>query len=68
MPKTGKEALKMLEERYKKQNQFIKDNYDRISITVPKGTKQWIKENTGKSANAFFNELFAEYKNRTDPT
>lgn len=68
MPKTGKEALKMLEERYKKQNQFIKDNYDRISITVPKGTKQWIKENTGMSCNAFFNELFAEYKNRIDPT
>lgn len=62
MPKTGKEALKMLEERYKKQNQFIKDNYDRISITVPKGTKQWIKENTGMSCNAFFNDLLNKYK------
>lgn len=34
---------------------------DRIFINLPKGSKDWIKDNTGKSCNAFFNELFQRY-------
>lgn len=36
--------------------------FDRIAVNLPKGSKQWIKENTGKSCNAFFVELFNIYK------
>ena len=36
--------------------------FDRIMISLPKGSKDWIKENTGKSCNAFFNDLFQEYQ------
>lgn len=44
-------------ERYKKQNDKTKDNYDRISVTLPKGMKEEIKTKTGKSINALVNEL-----------
>lgn len=33
---TGKEAKERLEKQYKRQNEHIKENYDRISITLPK--------------------------------
>lgn len=36
--------------------------YDRIMVSLPKGSKDWIKENTGLSCNAFFSKLFEEYK------
>lgn len=42
------------------------EKFDRIAVNLPKGSKEWIKENTRKSANAFFNELFTEYKNRIE--
>jgi hypothetical protein len=54
---TGKEAKERLEKQYKRQNEHIKENYDRISITLPKGTKERIKELTGKSCNAYISEL-----------
>ena len=43
--------------RYKKQNDKIRNNYDRISVTLPKGTKEEITRKTGKSINSFINEL-----------
>ena len=49
--------LERLKERYKKQNDSIKNNYDRISVTLPKGMKEEIKTKTGKSINSFINEL-----------
>lgn len=49
--------LERLKERYKKQNDSIKNNYDRISVTLPKGMKEEIKTKTGKSINALVNEL-----------
>ena len=49
---TGKEAIERLEKQYKRQNEHIKENYDRVSITLPKGTKQRIKA-TGESINGF---------------
>ena len=36
--------------------------FDRIAVSLPKGSKDWIKEKTGKSCNAFFNDLFREYQ------
>lgn len=55
----GKEAKKRLENQYKRQNQHIKDNYDRISITLPKGTKERIQAK-GESLNGYINRLVAE--------
>ena len=57
MVMTGKEAIKTLEKQYKRQNDYIKNNYDRISVTLPKGTKERIKSLTGESVNAYINTL-----------
>jgi hypothetical protein len=39
-------------------NQFKKENYDRITIEVPKGHKERLKKALdGKSANSFLNEV-----------
>lgn len=53
---TGKEAKERLEKQYKRQNEHIKENYDRISITLPKGTKERIK-NKGESINGYITRL-----------
>ena len=51
-----------------KQSEYIykytKDNYDRISIYFPKGTKQEIAERTGESVNAFVNRVVREALDR----
>ena len=57
MNEKEKEQLEKLKVRYKKQNDKIKDNYERISVTPPKGMKEEIKTKTGKSINSFINEL-----------
>lgn len=57
MNEKEKEQLEKLKVRYKKQNDKIRDNYDRISVTLPKGMKEEIKTKTGKSINALVNEL-----------
>lgn len=57
MNEKEKEQLEKLKVRYKKQNDKIKNNYDRISVTLPKGMKEEIKTKTGKSINALVNEL-----------
>ena len=44
--------LERLTERYKKNNEKIKQNYDRVSIALPKGTKDRIKA-TGDTLNNF---------------
>lgn len=59
MVMTGKEAKKRLEKQYKRQNEHIKENYDRVSITLPKGTKDRIKS-TGESINAYISRLVLE--------
>lgn len=56
MVMTGKEAKKRLEEQYKRQNEHIKNNYDRVSITLPKGTKERIKA-AGESLNGYITAL-----------
>ena len=40
----------------KNQNEWIKSNYDRVSITLPKGTKDRIKA-TNNSINSFICDL-----------
>lgn len=53
---TGKEAIERLEKQYKRQNKHIKENYDRVSITLPKGTKERIKSK-GETVNGFITRL-----------
>ena len=51
-----KQAKEKLEKIYKRQNEYIKNSFDRVSITLPKGTKERIKE-TGESINGFINRV-----------
>ena len=62
---TQKKALEALErqrKQYQRQNDFIKENYERVSVTLPKGTKDRIKE-TGQSVNGFINNAVMERLN-----
>lgn len=47
------------------QNDYIKQKYDRINLTVPKGRKEEIKkkaEAQGMSVNQYINKLLDENK------
>jgi len=61
----GKEAVKRLEKQYKRQNEHIKNNYDRVSITLPVGTKERIKA-TGESINRYVTRLVLEELERVE--
>lgn len=52
----GKEAKQRLEKQYKRQNKHIKETYDRVSVTLPKGTKERIKAK-GESINGYITRL-----------
>lgn len=54
--KSKKELQEYLTNRYKKQNDRIREEYDRISVTLPKGTKDRIKAQ-GFTVNGYINEL-----------
>lgn len=44
-------------------NKYVKANYDRINVTLPKGQREVIKayaEAQGQSVNAFINEAICE--------
>jgi hypothetical protein len=56
---TGKEAKKRVVKQYKRQNEHIKNNYDRISITLPKGTKERILQRED-SINGYVNRLITQ--------
>lgn len=43
--------------QYKRQNEYIKNAFDRVSITLPSGTKDKIKPLSGLSINAYINNL-----------
>lgn len=51
-----KELQDHLQKRYKDQNNKIKENYDRLSATLPKGTKERIQA-LGFSINGFLNDV-----------
>lgn len=48
----------------KKAIQNYNNKFDRIAVNLEKGSKEWIKENTGKSCNKFFVDLFQEFKRK----
>ena len=52
----GKQAIKVLQKQYRRQNEYIKQNYDRVSITLPKGTKDRIQA-AGETANGLIKRL-----------
>lgn len=52
----GIKALENYKRRVKVQNERIKESYDRISVTLPKGTKERIQAQ-GLTINGFVNEL-----------
>ena len=56
---TPEQALERLNKQYKRQNEHIKESYDRVSATLPKGTKERIKA-TGYSLNNFIAEAVKE--------
>lgn len=58
-------AKKQLQKIYKYQNDYIKNNYDRISITLPTGSKQKINT-AGETINGLFNKLFLEWMHQQD--
>lgn len=59
----------MEEEKFnqiKYQNEFIKQKYDRINLTVPKGKKEKIKaaaKAAGQSVNEYINSAIDSYMN-----
>ena len=56
---TEKKALAALErqkKQYQRQNNYIKESFDRVSVTLPKGTRERIKA-TGQSVNSFINNV-----------
>ena len=56
---TPEQALERINKQYKRQNEHIKESYDRVSATLPKGTKERIKA-TGYSLNNFIAEAVKE--------
>lgn len=59
----------MEEEKFnqiKYQNEFIKQKYDRVNLTVPKGKKEKIKaaaKAAGQSVNEYINSAIDNYMN-----
>ena len=48
-------------------NKYMKENYDRINLTVPKGDKDMIKEHAearGESVNGFIGRAISEQMQR----
>jgi len=52
-----KKAVERLKNQYDRQNNFVREKYDRISLTLPKGTKDRIKAVSGESVNAWIFSL-----------
>lgn len=73
MNEKDREKLERLNARYKRQNESIGEKYDRVSATLPKGTKKRI-EALELSVNGLINRLVlaeldrleAESQERTD--
>lgn len=57
---TGKEAKLKLKKQYSRQNKYVKEKYDRVSVTLPKGTKDCIMSK-GETVNGLINRLVKEY-------
>lgn len=54
------QALERQKKQYARQNEYIKNAFDRVSVALPKGTKERIQD-AGESVNGLINRLVAEY-------
>ena len=54
-----KKMIQNYKSRVKRQNEKAKENYDRISVMLPKGTKDRIQAQ-GLTINGFVNQLVLE--------
>lgn len=54
-----KKMIENYKSRVKRQNEKAKENYDRISVMLPKGTKERIQAQ-GLTINGFVNQLVLE--------
>ena len=61
----AKKAKEVLEKRYRKHNDYIKNSFDRVSVTLPKGTKDIIKK-SGYTVNGLINDLVSEWIQKTN--
>lgn len=62
---TGKEAKARLKKQYNRQNEHIRENYDRVSITLPKGTKERIKAK-GETVNGYIVRIVLDDLERSE--
>lgn len=66
----GDEA-KVSKAQQKAVHKYVKANYDRLDLTIPKGNKDIIKahaERRGESVNGFINRAIMETMKRDDGT
>ena len=56
--KKATEYKRQLQKTYKRQNEYIKEKFDRVSVTLPKGTKDKIIA-SGDTLNGFINKAVA---------
>ena len=52
-------------------NKYMKENYDRVNLTMPKGKKDAVQLHAtqcGESVNAFINRAIDEAMNRDQPS
>ena len=60
-----KKIIENYKKRIQKQNDRIRESYDRISVTLPKGTKDRIQAQ-GLTINGFVNQLVLEKLDELD--
>lgn len=64
--KEENDMLQSYKDRIKRQNDAVRNNYDKISCTIPKGTKDKIRS-YGYSVNTFVNEAIRRYLAYLEP-
>lgn len=64
--KEENDMLQSYKDRIKRQNDAVKNNYDKISCTISKGTKDKIRSH-GYSVNTFVNEAIRRYLAYLEP-
>ena len=63
------DAKRKLEKRYDRQNDYNRKNYDRVSVMLPAGERDKIREiakSQNKSLNAFILEAIEEKVNKIE--
>ena len=64
--KEENDMLQSYKDRIKRQNDAVRNNYDKISCTIPKRTKDKIRS-YGYSVNTFVNEAIRRYLTYLEP-